>query len=897
MPKKTILKNILLVLLLITGLFSVGITAQTIKVTGKVTDSINNPLEYANVFAVPIDKNVNISYAITNEKGNYILKLQKNKSYKVTTSFLGYVKQEVNFKINKDTIYHFKLKEDKNQLDEVTLNYTIPVKVKEDTITYNADSFKTGEERKLKDILKKLPGIEVDRKGNVTANGKKIKKLLVEDKPFFGGNTKLGVNNIPANAIDKVQVLENYNEVAMLKGLQDSDDSVLNIKLKKDKKKFVFGDIEIGAGIKNRYLLHPKLFYYSPKTSINFIGDVNNQGVKSFTFSDYQNYEGGISKILTDPKSYFNLYRSDFAKYLNNQDYKAEKNNFGAFSIRHSISNASDLSYYLIASKSNTDTQVDNTNIYITGNDLLEENREDKQHISNLFAISKLRLDYNPNTKTDYSFASFIKLSNANKKGSIISEKNLENTFINTKNKIESLNFKQSMRLNKDVSTKHTLTFNAEYSYKKQLPNTNWFTNTEILQNLIPLQPATEYALFHNKSINSNFLKALAKDYWIVHRFHHIYTSIGVNANATDYITDDGQILDSGNENNFSANGFGNDFTYSFLDVFLGLEYKFKIHKATFKPAVFYHNYQWKTKQFQEKEHFSKGMFLPQFTLKINFRNSEKLNLRYRLQTSFPNAKMLATNYVLTQFNQVFKGNNFLENNLSHTIYANYYKYNLYRGYHFNIGVNYSEKVRSIKNTIQLDGINQFNTQIMFYKPENRISTSGLFSKRINNIRYKISSSLSKSVFYQIVNNNTSKNESINSTIKPSVQTLFKKLPNVEIAYLISNNQYLTGNKSKFSSKSLQVDLDYDFLKDFIFNSDFSYDKYTNSNNDNNSFFMLNAKLSYQKEDSPWQYEISARNLFNTKYKQNNTINEFIISDTKTYILPRVIMFKLAYKL
>ena len=891
---KSFSKYTLSILLLLTGFFT---NAQIIKVTGKVTDSINNPLEYANVFAVPIDKNVNISYAITNEKGNYILKLQKNKSYKVTTSFLGYVKQEVNFKINKDTTYHFKLKEDKNQLDEVTLNYTIPVKVKEDTITYNADSFKTGEERKLKDILKKLPGIEVDRKGNVTANGKKIKKLLVEDKPFFGGNTKLGVNNIPANAIDKIQVLENYNEVAMLKGLQDSDDSVLNIKLKKDKKKFVFGDVEVGAGIKNRYLLHPKLFYYSPKTSINFIGDANNQGVKSFTFSDYQNYEGGISKILTDPKSYFNLYRSDFAKYLNNQDYKAEKNNFGAFSIRHSISNASDLSYYLIASKSNTDTQVDNTNIYITGNNLLEENREDKQHISNLFAISKLRLDYNPNTKTDYSFASFIKLSNSNKKGSIVSEKNLENTFINTKNKIESINFKQSMRLNKDVSTKHTLTFNAEYSYKKQLPNTIWFTNTEILQNLIPLQPATEYALFHNKSINSNFLKALAKDYWIVHRFHHIYTSIGVNANATDYITDDGQILDSGNENNFSANGFGNDFTYSFLDAFLGLEYKFKIHKATFKPAVFYHNYQWKTKQFQEKEHFSKGMFLPQFTLKINFRNSEKLNLRYRLQTSFPNTKMLATNYVLTQFNQVFKGNNFLENNLSHTIYANYYKYNLYRGYHFNIGVNYSEKVRSIKNTIQLDGINQFNTQIMFYKPENRISTSGLFSKRINNIRYKISSSLSKSVFYQIVNNNTSKNESINSTIKPSVQTLFKKLPNVEIAYLISNNQYLTGNKSKFSSKSLQVDLDYDFLKDFIFNSDFSYDKYTNSNNDNNSFFMLNAKLSYQKEDSPWQYEISARNLFNTKYKQNNTINEFIISDTKTYILPRVIMFKLAYKL
>ncbi len=871
--------------------------AQTVKITGKVTDSIRKPLEYANVFAVPTDKDINISYAITNEKGNYILKLQKNKTYQVTTSFLGYVKQEVRFNISKDTTYNFVLKEDKNQLDEVTLTYTIPVKVKQDTITYNADSFKTGEERKLKDVLKKLPGIEVDRQGNVTANGKKIKKLLVEDKPFFGGNTKLGVNNIPADAIDKVQVLENYNDVAMLKGLQDSEDSVLNIKLKKDKKKFVFGDIEAGAGVENRYLLHPKLFYYSPKTSVNFIGDLNNQGVKSFTFKDYLDFEGGISKMLTDVKGYFSLYNSDFAKYLTNQDYISETNNFGAFSIRHSISNASDLSAYIISSKSNTDTQTDNQYLYLTGNTNLTENRKNTNTTDNFFTIGKLTLDYNPNVKTDYTFASFVKITESNSFGNINSITNTDSNYIKTKNNLKALNLKQSVSLNKDISKKHTATFDASFDFNYNKPKIDWQTNQSILQNLIPLQNAQVYQIFQDKKYQTGTLYAVAKDYWILHRFHHLYTSVGVYGNQSEYQTTDWQVLDDGLINNFNQAGFNNDFNYNFLDAFIKLEYKFKIGKATFKPATAFHKYYWTTKQYSVKKEHQKSLLLPEFTAKIKFRNSERFHFKYRLKTQFANTKMLADNYVLNGFNTVFKGNALLENNLYHDFSATYYKYNMFKGYHFNIGLNYTKRIQTVKNTVQLTGINQFNTLQMFYKPETTLSFNTGFSKRINKIKYKLNFNSSNNLFYQLVNNTTQKNRSISYGIKPSIKTFFKKLPNLEIGYENSINEYKTNTKTEFKQEKLFLFLDYDFLKDFIFNSDFSYIKYTDTNQNRNSFFNANAKLFYQKEDSPWGFELQTTNMFNAKYKQKNSISEFIILDTKTYILPRIFMFKVIYKL
>lgn len=301
--------------------------AQKIVVSGKVTDTLQTPLSYVNILAIPENDNEAVTFAITQENGTYKLGLSKNQTYNVTVSYLGFKQQTVSITTtNQDLFKDFVLKENPDQLDEVTLNYTPPITVKKDTITYKVDAFVTGEERKLREVLKKLPGVEVDKAGNVMVQGKKVTKVLVEDKTFFTGDSKLAVNNIPADAVDKVEILDNYNDVAMLKGLQDTEDMAMNIKLKEDKKKFAFGDVEVGAGIKDRYLVHPNLFYYSPKTNVNFIGDLNNQGIKSFSFRDYLEFEGGFNKLMNDAGSYFSLFNSDFAQYLNNQDYTANTN-------------------------------------------------------------------------------------------------------------------------------------------------------------------------------------------------------------------------------------------------------------------------------------------------------------------------------------------------------------------------------------------------------------------------------------------------------------------------------------------------------------------------------------------------------------------------------------------
>ncbi len=194
----------------------------------------------------------------------------------------------------------------------------------------------------------------------------------------------MAVNNIPASVVDQIEILDDYNEIAFLKGLQDTDDKALNIKLKKDKTKFAFGDMEIGGGIKDRYLIHPTLFYYSPKTNINFIGDINNIGQKLFTYDDYINFEGGYSRLLFDTYTKFNdKINLDVANFLNGEDYNSFSNQFGALHFKQYLRKDIEFNSYIIANNGSYTQLTQNTNQYLDSEFTTVENRSKEDKLNN----------------------------------------------------------------------------------------------------------------------------------------------------------------------------------------------------------------------------------------------------------------------------------------------------------------------------------------------------------------------------------------------------------------------------------------------------------------------------------------------------------------------------------
>ena len=373
----------------------------------------------ANVMAVNIDTKAMDSYAITNDKGKFVLNLKPNTKYSIKLSYLGMKSKEiVKATANQNMTESIVMDSGGIELDGVEIVREMPVSIKGDTIVYNADSFKSGTERKLEDVLKKLPGVEVNADGEIEVEGKKVTKLMVEGKDFFDGDTKLGVKNIPADAIDKIQVLRNFNENSILKGVENNQDNVaMNIKLKSGKKNFWFGDMTAGIGVghtDSRYVVNPKVFYYSPKYSINLISNFNNIGELPLTIQDYFKLTGGFRGMMAKGGSSFNISSNDLGiSLLRNNRAKEIETQFGAANFSYNVNKAWSLSGFGIISSSITDLEtLSQTNILEPNSSEIQstENRKELANQKNNLGMFKLSSSYKPSTDFQFDYDVLAKI-------------------------------------------------------------------------------------------------------------------------------------------------------------------------------------------------------------------------------------------------------------------------------------------------------------------------------------------------------------------------------------------------------------------------------------------------------------------------------------------------------
>lgn len=888
--------NFRIILFFITGLSF----AQQITYSGSVADTLENPLSAANMLAIPVSNQSDIKFSITDDKGRYKLNLQKDSTYVLEISYLGFQKISDTIVALRDITRDFTMQPSKESLEEVLIKQRLPVLVKKDTIVYRTQVFKTGEERKLKEVLKKLPGVEVDRNGNVTVNGKKVTKLMVDGKTFFTGSTKLAVENIPADAVDEVEVLDHYSEVPFLKGLEDSDKMAMNIKLSKDKKKFVFGDLEAGGGIENRYVFHPTLFYYSPKTSINLIGDFNNAGQKSFSLSDYINFQGGILSLLEKPGG-FDIYNDDFARFLRNEDFVYSKTEFGAFNIVQQINNKLDVNAYTIASKNKMQLLEDNTITYVNEGTGLDEFRRTKTENQLFFSLNKIQLRYIPDASGDLTYDAYVKTSNANANENINSFTPLDSTFINTIAQPTAIDFTQNIKYSKQSSYKHTTTATFNYKYSKKDNDMDWLFNRELFSGIIPfIAEGDTYKLLQNSASKTNKASMELTHYWVLNNTNHIYPSIGMDFLDQNFSSLDAQVLDSGAINSFQEAGFNNDTHFKLLDQFAGFQYKVKFGKFILKPGLFYHYYLWNVNQFNEEvANKAKPVLLPEFLGEYEINSSEKFQLKYNLNSRFSDAESFANRLRLTSFNRIFRGNENLENELYHSASLNYYKFSLFKGIFINANVSYSKRLKSVRTATIIEGIDQITTTIYSDLPEENYSFFGSFSKKINSLKFTLQGNAAFSNYQRFINNQNLAYKSKNYGYTFKTETSFKDLPNFEIGLRQRFNEF---ESDTFSNNFMQLDpyaqVEYDFLNAFIFKADYTYNYYENQNrNEINRFQTGKASLYYNKEDSPWGFEVEINNIFNTNFKRSNSFSQFIITDQRIFIQPRTILFKISYKL
>lgn len=244
-----------------------------------------------------------VTFTMTGSDGRFELKGLANGEYRLLITHVNYHNSNKYFSISEATkktdLGNVVMNDKAKVLEEVVLaNEAPPVTLINDTIQYNAGSFKTQPNASVEQLLKKLPGVKVEKDGTIKAQGETVSRVLVDGKEFFGNDPKIATKNLPADAVDKVQVYDKQSDQAQLTGFEDGNyEKTINLKLKKDKKKGMFGKVNAGAGNKERYEGKFNVNSFKGARQFSAIGMGNNTNAEGFSFMDILNFTGEMARM------------------------------------------------------------------------------------------------------------------------------------------------------------------------------------------------------------------------------------------------------------------------------------------------------------------------------------------------------------------------------------------------------------------------------------------------------------------------------------------------------------------------------------------------------------------------------------------------------------------------
>jgi hypothetical protein len=895
-------------------LMAVSTSYGQVKFEGVVTDSLKVAFELANVIAINQETSGLESYGITDPQGKFKLELSKNGTYEIQVSYVGMTTFKEILSTKESDIVKDYILQPENALDEVELIYEMPVSIRGDTVVYNADSFTTGTERKLEDILENLPGVEINEDGQIEVEGKVVNKLMVNGKDFFDGDTKLATKNIPSNAVDKIQVLRNYSEVGQLSGVRNNQDNVaLNIKLKDGKENFWFGNVTAGAGAapeNELYILQPKLFYYSPKYTLNFIGDLNNTGEAALTRRDIRGFGGGFRAPSSSSGTNINLGDNSL-NFLTTQENALEvENKLATGNFSYSPNKGVDLSGFLIynssriLSRETSFVQYTNPDLGIPNEATEQSGRERSNQV-----LLKLSAAYQPNLNNQLNYDVLGRTSN---------DSQTQNNFSSVLGNTSQLEEVTPYSINQNVNYYYTLgetnifAFEAQHLIKNEDPfyngllvnDPNGEDAFDTTADAIGLDTSlTNYNLGQNRRIASNQLDAKLDYYKILNAKSNLNFTLGTilsrqefNSNIFQFLTDGSQFEITPTINEGLAI---NDTEYNFSDIYLGLHYRLKTGMFTITPGFSVHAYGNKNIQFGETFEDNFFRLLPDFETRIQFKKSESLTVNYAMQNQFTDVTRLAQGLVLNDFNSIQFGTPDLQNALSHNLSLLYSSFNLFNYTNVFGRAAYTSNIDQVRGLTNFENVIRTSTFFNSNFADENVSVVGRVQRTFGKVRTSLNANFNYSKINQFIQGEQSLNEGFTQTYTPGIRTNFKVAPNINLRYRYSvtnNNQ--GSRETTFVTNAPSVDFDAYLWKSVTVRTNYTYTNQDLGNGDSQSFQNWDASIAYRKDrDAKWEYEINATNILDIDSQVRNSANDLSVFASETFIQPRFLTFRVVYNL
>ncbi|MDG1810555.1 MAG: TonB-dependent receptor, partial [Polaribacter sp.] len=761
-------------------------------------------------------------------------------------------------------------------------------------------AFKVRVDDTVEDLLKKLPGVEVDADGKVKAQGEDVSKVYVDGKEFFSGDPSVALKNLSADAIKKIELIDEKSDKARVTGVNDSNRSkVINLTLKDDRKVNAFGKFQGGYGSDDRYLTSLNYNRFSPKMQVSIIGRANNVNSSGSDISQIMSFGGG--------RGGFRVSRGGSG----GSSSGFITTGIGGFNLGYELKKKQNLNadYFYNYTNSESGNVFSKRTEFVGGQQLYSERKstsesETKSNKANFSFIDRssdlrtitLRGRINSSNTTGNSLSTLDAFAPDSKTVKEVLNTGVSNSDNNSSN--GSVNLDYIQRFNKKSKRSFELEF--DFSSDKS-DNTSGNTNTKDYADILKTDEKTENKqTSNNKGSNINFELQYTEP---LNDNHFIEVGGGMRVQNEDEYTNQTSLL-NGTTN--AGSTFTADLFEEKTTTYGSVDYRYNNEKTTLTIGT----------EFQEqKQDFgltnisalnkSYSSINPSFRFRYRPKRGSWVVFRYSKSLNLPSLSRVSP--VVNNFNPLYirTGNQNLSPETNHSLFGMYGNYNFATGFSFFAHLSYNKTNDAIVNTENTDIATRVRTSsyVNLGDREN-FSVDVNFGNRIKklDVRYNLGVNVATNNYQSVINNVNNKTNTNTTSFRMTLENNKKDKLDLAVGANISkNNTTFSGTTSdrEFVQQSYYIKSDWNITKSFNFNTQYKYDIYTDSNfGTDQSVPIWNASISYNfLESKAMNLKLTALDLLNKNVGFSRSSSDNYFDETVKDVLGTYYMVSLTYTL
>ena len=437
-------------------------------IQGRILSEEKEAIPYSQVLNISRTDSTLVNYSIADAEGHYQIKASCNDDILLKVRSLNFKEEYLFFTLKRDTIINFFMEEDLYVLDEIHVKGHRPVVEKGDTTTFNVSYFSNDTEENVEDLIKKLPGFEVSTNGEIRYPGKPIDKILLDGDDLVGEDYKILSKNLSADLISKIDVVKNYTDEKMFRGIARTGDIAVNLQIKDNRKSAFFGTASSKTDFLNNYSIFSNLLSYTDKTKLVFLGQANTLGENP---DEYEN--NSITNEDLYPFAPFSLplSASQNQKMVNDEYYNINESQYGSLSLIRDIGsfevkNQLGISNIqnLISDQFTTDYFNQNNSIVRSKDEKLES-RLLRNTFKGLYSKQNFEIEFTASNLFDKVILNSSEIINQDELDTKLDEKHIESIY--------------SIKYANKITTKSALL--SKFYYRSQERDQDYFNSTDLL--------------------------------------------------------------------------------------------------------------------------------------------------------------------------------------------------------------------------------------------------------------------------------------------------------------------------------------------------------------------------------------------------------------------------------